>query len=177
MLHLNEILSKEAPMKLLTFFLEKPNQEFSETEVRKKTVLARATTSKWLKILTSSKFLNQKTKGRMKIYRANLEFVVTRQLKVLFNIIKLFPYIENIKNAQVYLYGSAARGEDLEDSDIDLLIIGRTGENTFEVIRNIEEKVGKRVKTSIYTEIEWSSMARKDPAFYERVENDKIRLI
>jgi predicted nucleotidyltransferase len=177
MIQLNEILGKESPMELLNFFLEYSKQEFSETEVRKKTKLARATVNKWLKILLNLNLLTQTTKGKMKIYKANTEFVVTRQLKILLNIVKLLPHIGDIKNVQIYLYGSAARGEDLEDSDIDLLIIGKPDKSIFDYIETIEAKVGRRVKMSFYTELEWSSMARKDPAFYERVEKDKIRLI
>ena len=174
---LNEILGKESSMKILGFFLENIKQEFSETEVRKRTKLARATVNKWLKVLSSYNLLIQKTKGKMKIYRANTEFVVTRQLKILFNLVKLVPYLQEIENVQIYLYGSAARGEDFEDSDIDLLVIGKPDKNIFDVIRKIETKIGKRVKMSAYTELEWSSMARKDLAFYERVEKDKIRLV
>lgn len=177
MMQLNEILGKEAPMQLLSFFLEHSKQEFSETEVRKKTKLARATVNKWLKTLLNLNLLTQTTKGKMKIYKPNTEFIITKQLKILLNIVKLLPHLEGIKNVQIYLYGSTARGEDLEDSDIDLLIVGKTDKSLFDVIRNIEQKVERRIKPSIYTELEWSSMARNDPAFYERVEKDKIRLV
>ena len=177
MTQLDEILGKESSIKILKFFFEKPKQEFNETEVRKKTKLARATVNKWLKILLNYNLLTQTTKGKMKIYKANTEFVLTRQLKILLNIVKLLPHLRDTKNVQVYLYGSAARGEDMEDSDIDLLVVGKPEKSIYDVVRKIEAKVGRRVKMSVYTELEWSSMARKDPAFYERVEKDKIRLV
>ncbi|MDI6826196.1 MAG: hypothetical protein QMD36_03320 [Candidatus Aenigmarchaeota archaeon] len=41
--------------------------------------------------------------------------------------------------------------------------VGRQEKGIFDVIRNIEQKIGRRIKPSIYTELEWSSMARKDP--------------
>ncbi|MDI6826197.1 MAG: hypothetical protein QMD36_03325 [Candidatus Aenigmarchaeota archaeon] len=100
-------------MKILNFFLENPKQEFSETGVRKKTKLARATVNKWLKILSSLNLLIQTTKGRMKIYKVDLEFAVTRQLKILFNIVKLLPHLKDIKNVQIFLYGRKTRERHL----------------------------------------------------------------
>ncbi len=113
----------------------------------------------------------------MCLYKLNTESPIVKQFKILLNITKIFPLIAKVKGVQIYLYGSMARGEDLEDSDIDLLIIGKTSEDILTTIRKIESELGKRVKASFYSEVEWSKMARKDPAFYERVEKDKIRLV
>lgn len=177
MFQLNEILGKKVPIKILIFFLESPSCEFSETEVRTKLQLARASVNKWLNILFNCRILQQSVKGRTNLYKLNSSFPVVKQFKVLINIIKLLPSFTGLKNTQVFLYGSTARGEDLEDSDVDLLIIGKQSKEILDVIRKVESELNRRVKPSFYTEFEWSQMARKDTAFYERVERDKIRLI
>ncbi|MEM5790533.1 MAG: nucleotidyltransferase domain-containing protein [Candidatus Aenigmatarchaeota archaeon] len=177
MFQLNEIFGKKVPMKIFIFFSENPSLEFSETEVRKKLKLSRGSTNKWLNLLLKYKILTMQVKGRMNLYKLNIESPLVKQLRILFNISKIFPLLDGVKNVQIYLYGSVARGEDLEDSDIDLLIIGKKSEEILTAIRKIENNLGKRVKASFYNEVEWSQIARKDPAFYERVEKDKIRLI
>ena len=80
-------------------------------------------------------------------------------------------------NIKVYLYGSASRGEDSKESDIDLLIIGdikRQG-----IINNIDKlskKFNKKITLQIFNELEWVNLEKKDKAFYERAEKDKIEL-
>ncbi len=177
MFQLNEIFGKRVPMKIFSFFSENPSLEFSETEVRKKLKLSRGSTNKWLNLLSKHKILSVQVKGRMNLYKLNIESPIVKQFRILLNISKIFPLLSEVKNVQIYLYGSVARGEDLEDSDIDLLIIGKKSEEILTAIRKIESSLGKRVKASFYSELEWSQIARKDPAFYERVEKDKIRLI
>jgi len=85
----------------------------------------------------------------------------------------LLPKLEILKyEGEIYLYGSEARGEGLEDSDLDILVIGRE-----RAVINKIEAIDKRVKVSFFTPLEWAKIARDDPAFYERVERDKIRLV
>ena len=81
-------------------------------------------------------------------------------------------------NVNVYLYGSAARGEDVESSDIDLLLIGKLDKSTIvKELNKISKKIKKEIKFQIFSRQEWSLMARNDPAFYERVEKDKVKLV
>ena len=80
-------------------------------------------------------------------------------------------------NIQIFLYGSAARGEDIENSDIDLLVIGKINkERLIPEIKKISNNIGREIKIIIFNTLEWSQLVRKDAPFYERVEKDKIRL-
>jgi predicted nucleotidyltransferase len=85
----------------------------------------------------------------------------------------LTPKLEAFRGqGELYLYGSASRGEDVEGSDVDILVIGKE--------RAIVERVrviDGRIKASFFSPLEWAKVAREDPAFYERVEKDRIRLV
>ena len=86
--------------------------------------------------------------------------------------------IKKPENSEVYLYGSCARGDYSTDSDMDLLIIGKARRT--EIIRDmesLERKMGRKISFNIFTDLEWSKMAKQDKAFYERVEKDKVRLV
>lgn len=77
-----------------------------------------------------------------------------------------------------YLYGSAARGEDSEDSDIDLLIIaGQDKEIIFKALGKLRYNLNREVNPIIYTRMEYSKLPMTDKAFFEAFEKDKIRLI
>jgi len=82
------------------------------------------------------------------------------------------------KELEIYLYGSASRGEDTEKSDIDILIIGKTKRSEIvDFIENISKNIKKRISFTVFSPVEWSMMRKKDKAYYERIEKDKIRLI
>ena len=116
--------------------------------------------------------------GVTNLYKLNQENNIIRQIKILNTVFKL-EILSRIKyNLEIYLYGSASRGEDSEESDIDLLIIGEIKRH--DLIQNIEQiskKIKKKINFQIFKQSEWTLMADKDPAFYERVEKDKLRIV
>ena len=75
--------------------------------------------------------------------------VKTPKLSLKKRILKVLePYLENIFG--VYLYGSYARGEQREDSDIDILIISnknfKINEKGFEIITLKKDKITEAIK-------------------------------
>ena len=81
----------------------------------------------------------------------------------------------------VYLYGSRARGEAVNSSDWDLLIVADDGldtENAFEKyaypFTEIGWKLGEQITPLFYTRSEWE--AEQNTAFYINVQNDAILL-
>lgn len=178
MFQLNDLFGKKVIITILDFFLRNPSKEFYETQIREKLKLARASVNKWLKYLIKADILLLSHKGRMNIYKFNQENPINKQLKILKNLCDLLHKLGALKGKyEVYLYGSSARGEDLEDSDIDILVIGKRNNEIIDLLSKLEKKINRRIKPSFYTELEWSQCARKDYAFYERVEKDKIRLV
>jgi predicted nucleotidyltransferase len=177
MSYLNELLGNRVSLKIIEFFLNNPSKEFTWTDINRKLKIAKASTTKWLSFLLSNNFLVKIDRSGASFYKLNQDFEIVKQTKVLYNLTALIPFFKKPIGARIFLYGSASRGEDKEDSDIDLLIIGERTKEILKTIRELESKLNRRVKPSFYTEFEWSQMARKDPAFYERVERDKIKLI
>ena len=159
--------------RVLEFFMENPSKEFYERQVQQKVVAARASTRKWLRVLDELGFVLVTRQGRLKLYKLNRENPLVKQLRVLGTMSWLLPKLEVLKDrGEVYLYGSAARGEGIEDSDLDILVIGRERAVIDEL-----KTIDARIKVSFFTPLEWAKTAKQDPAFYERVEHDKIRLV
>lgn len=176
MVKLNELFGKKNFVKLLFFFLEHPTTEFVQKELRGKLKLTKTTLIKWLNLLEKKRLI-LKSQKFPKIYVLNKGKGIIKQLKSLNNILKLeqIKEISEKYNIKIYLYGSSARGEDVEDSDIDLLIIGKVKkEDIIQDINRFSEKIKRRIKVNIFSPLQWSATAEKDKAFYERVEKDKI---
>jgi len=169
--------------KIMEFFFKRPAEEFYEKEIREAVKVSAGAANMHLKKLTKNGFLLHRKVGRMNFYRLNyVENALVRQLKKAHTL--SFPLFPKIKEAfkdsvvEIYLYGSTARGEDTEKSDLDMLVIGNIElnklEKQFSGIRKISEK---EIKLAVFSRRDWISMAKKDPAFHERVEKDKIRIV
>lgn len=170
---LDSIFGNRVCWLVLKFFLNNPSGEFYEREIQQKVMAARASVRKWLHALEQLGFISTTRRGRLKLHGLNRENPLVKQLKILCTVGELLPKLEGYKGqGEIYLYGSTARGEGLEDSDLDILVIGRE-RKVIDRVRAIDE----RVKVSFFTPLEWAKTARGDPAFYERVERDKIRLV
>ncbi len=168
-------LGNRTLMKALIFFIRNPSQKISYTSLRNKIKMAKATLSKNISLLLKDNFITRESVGLNKIYKLNKDSMLVKQLKITDNLFILKDICKPFGkyDVEVYLYGSAARGEDAEESDFDLLVIGKISrENIFKDLKEI----GREIKVTAFTQIEWAKMPKSDPAFYERVEKDKIRL-
>lgn len=172
-----KLFGERSAVKILLFFLRNPSEEFSQKQLLKKIIMAKATLIKQLRLLLEEDTVKEKIIGRSKLYSLNTANLIIKQLKILSNILSLKGIVEigEKHNATIYLYGSCARGEDTENSDVDILVIGRVKkEDLLKDIKTLPEK--RNIKIEVFSPAEWSSMAKKDKAFYERVEKDKIKL-
>ena len=178
MAQLTELANKSL-MKALSFFLRNPTSRNSYTNLREKIKIAKATLTKHLDFLLKENFIQVEKIGLNKIYRLNRDNQVVRQFKILDNLLSLNEIKALVEkcNVEIYLYGSSSRGEDTENSDIDLLIIGKINkEKLMPYLSSISKQIKREIKLAVFSPLEWSQLSRKDNAFYERVEKDKIRL-
>lgn len=167
-------------MKILSLFLENPKEEYYGSEVSDKTGISVGAVNEHLKKLSAAGFLKVESKGRMTFYTLNKEDATVKHIKTARNLSK--PLIEKLKglgkklDLEIYIYGSVARGEDKKDSDWDLLVIGDIDSAELQgEVDKLDEDI--QINTSLFTRSEWNRMEKEDPAFYERVERDKIRLV
>lgn len=178
-----KILFVKPVFNMLNFFFFHPTEEFYEKKVADSTKVSLGACNKHMKKLAEIGFLYREKRGKMNFYRLNRENGIVKQLKVIFTLSS--PIVNKIRRrlkgeeVEIFLYGSFARGEDVEDSDLDILLIGKR-ENHARIaskLAKIGEGHGKIVKVSSFTREEWLSMRKEDPAFYERVERNRIKLI
>ncbi len=174
------IWKNNTALRLLLFFIENPTKELYEKEVSEKTKISLGATNKYLKILAEEGYLLREQKGKMNFYRLN-RTNVTKFLKISYTLSK--PFVSDLQkvgdrfDVKMFLYGSVARGEDDENSDVDILILGKPRVELQKEILKIKRKYDVRLKLNIFSQREWSKMHESDPAFYERVEKDKIELV
>jgi predicted nucleotidyltransferase len=175
-----DIIASRNCINVLKLFLYRPKYELYQSEVIKRSGVSQNTTIKLLNMLTESGILSVEIKAGSKFYSLVLDNPVSKQLKVLITVTGLYDLTRYLadKNVEIYLFGSAARGEDTENSDIDLLVIGSIGKNSLSsLFENIRNYFQREVSPVIYTPIQYSNLPEKDRAFYESIEKDKIRVL
>lgn len=175
MVKIFELLSMKRTAKVLEYFLERPTTGIHAQKLLKELEMAKKSLLDGLHGLVEAGVLEVEEIGRTKRYSLVRENPAVKHLKILLTLDKAIPLIERLKDSGVeaYLYGSAARGEDSEKSDIDLLIVGD------QPAREVIGKLGRmeKLKPVYFTHAEYSALARKDKPFYERIEKDRIRLM
>ncbi|MEW6748701.1 MAG: nucleotidyltransferase domain-containing protein [Candidatus Micrarchaeota archaeon] len=175
MVQIFELLGKKTVLKLLRYFLKRPTATMYAEQLGKELKMAKKSLFDGLHKLLEAGVLRMETVGRTKRYGLDRSNPVVKELKVLLTLDTVMPLLKKLEGMDVeaYLYGSAARGEDVEKSDIDLLLIGH------KTAKEALAKVGKleKLRPVYLTFVEYSRLARSDPAYYERIERDKIRLL
>ena len=168
-------------LRLQYFFASNPTQKFTHAQIRKLIKLSKITATKWINRLIDFGFIKYERVGRTYLFYTNSEDAVVRQAKIFFNVVLLYSDAKEFAEkfeCEIYLFGSASRGENTEKSDIDILIIGDKVPQAAAMAEfaALEKELERKITFQIFTKLEWAKASRKDKPFYERVEKDKIRI-
>src|SRR5271157_838555 len=172
------IIAKNS-FKLLNVFLFKPDVQIHQNEVIRMSGLSKNTVMKLLDLFTREGMLKESRKGNLKLFSLAEGHPAVKQLKILINVSELNIILKCFtgKGFEAYLFGSAARGEDTENSDIDLLIIGKiSNDDLADITARITNAINRDVNPIIKTPYEYSTLYKTDKAFFENLERDRIRL-
>ncbi|HLD11120.1 MAG TPA: nucleotidyltransferase domain-containing protein [Candidatus Nanoarchaeia archaeon] len=136
-------------LNILKFFFEDPNREFNIREIAKIAQISPATASKLLKEFKKNKILQYRKERVFDLYKADLNSIEYRDLKIYYNVKKLREFIDALNEfylkPTIILFGSFSKGLDIKQSDIDLVIIS---ENTkeFPNLKIFEKKLNREIQ-------------------------------
>lgn len=173
MVQIDELLGNKKIIDILVVFFS--SDEINQKEVISRSGIAKGTAIKWLDHLVDIGFLDVRKVGVTNLYSLHRDNTLLKQIKLIHNISLIYK-LRNLEG-EVFLYGSASRGEDFSDSDIDILIISEKEREEFiDVIDKLSKKIKREISFNVFDHVEWSKMEKKDRAFWSRVEKDKILL-
>jgi predicted nucleotidyltransferase len=126
------MLQKSTMLRVLECFMQEPNREFTLKDISQIIKLAHTSVKTNLEKLTKMKLINEKLEKKGKrtypLYKANKlnsDFTKYKKINNLTKILEsgLKEYLkEKLMPKTIILFGSFDRGEDEENSDIDLYI-------------------------------------------------------
>ena len=166
------MLNKYALIKVVKGVIRE-NNEFSLRDTARKLKISPSTSKSALDFLLSQKILEKREIGKNYLFKVKNTYI-TRQIKELYTLAELNSanFVEEViakcpDVLSIALYGSAAKGEDDNNSDIDILIISRKNIDIPEL--NSERKINREVTIVSYTYKEWKEKTENDKVFYSNV--------
>lgn len=155
---------------VLAFFLSHPSGVFYDREVARQTGVSRAGANFALRDLAKQGILHREKKGRMVFYALVAADPLVRQLKIVNTTVQLRPLLQTLKQyaVRVVLFGSAAKGDNDEASDIDLLVLSREKEKVMTCLHPYIARM--KLQPVVHSSQEWASLEQASPVFVHNVE-------
>lgn len=155
--------------RILHFLSVRSTQSLFDKEISEKTGISRGATNTALRDLAKLGLVECKKRGRMSFYSVNHASPVIRHWKVLGNILSIYRTVEQLKGIsdKIILFGSAADGTNVEESDIDLFVLTNTPEKVRKAV--VKSRPVDRLQVIVRKPLEFVELERRDPIFYGEV--------
>jgi predicted nucleotidyltransferase len=167
--------------KIIFFFIVHSYEEIHLRGLARRLKISPYSTKKFLDFLVSHDLILEEKKANMRYFKANISNNVFKHMKIAFNLKKVYDsgLIDHIQNnvsalSSIVLFGSLARGEDSEESDMDLLVIGKK-KKEFDITK-FGEKLGREITCFVLSWSEWKDKIKEDKAFYQEIITSGILL-
>jgi predicted nucleotidyltransferase len=142
------MLGKNNNYKVLKVFLDSPTEEFGLREISRKCGISTPSVLNYLKEFSKEGLIIKDLKKNLPVYvakRDNEKFIVYQRISILYELfdcgVEDFLW-EKLSPQALILYGSYARGEAVENSDVDIFVIGKEKKINLE---KLEMKLGKKI--------------------------------
>lgn len=176
---INKSLISSNEQKVLSFLLLNHNKSCYEREIARGSKISYGSANKILNELYKKGVVERKTEGRMNHYTVNLSNPYIQEFKILTNMLLLEPMIEKLKQHthKIVLFGSFAKGEDTQGSDIDLFIITSKKDVVRSIINKLSRSakvVHRKIQAIIESPADLIKKGDSEKIFMEQVNQGKI---
>lgn len=134
--------------KLLKIFLDNPTEDFRLRELSRLSKISPLSVMNYLKEFEGKKLVKKFKKRDIPFYNANRDsedFIFYEKISILYELHSsglINEIWEELSPEAIILYGSHAKGEPKEDSDIDLFVIGKERKIKLE---EFEKRLNKKI--------------------------------
>ena len=163
------ILFNTNSQKILDFLLLHPNEEFYDRPISKSTGISKSGTNYALRELADAQLLRREKRGRMCFYSIDDQDSLIKQLKILQNIALLHPLAQKLRaiSLRIILFGSAAQGENLAHSDLDIFIETREPKRVKRLL--YRDPLREKIQYMVNTPNELAKLKKDNPVFYKEI--------
>jgi predicted nucleotidyltransferase len=166
-------------LKAINWFFQNPKDETSLRSLARKIKFSPSTLSRVLVLLHNDDFITKRQQGNSLLFKAN-PTPKFKALKTAYTIGKIqdckIPQLIEEKSSSlsgIFLYGSAARGEDTNTSDYDFLIIAS---DCWVTQQELSARLGKETSIKTFSISKWNDISKTNRAFYLEIISSCISL-
>ena len=179
---LKSLIASKTRRVLLNTFFSNPSVEYYTRQLSALHGISVGTIHREVRQLAASGILKERAVGNIKLFALNKQNPVYEELKNIIRktegVVKLVKdAVGSVKGVRVaFIYGSFAKGDERQDSDIDVFLIGDTI-NEDELVMNLsalEKKLFKEINYTRYTESEYKKEKRKNSFVSELIKGKKV---
>ena len=170
---------------LLALYFTNPNKKYYLRELERLLNFPVGNIRRELIKLESTGLFLSENKGNLVYYYLNQSYPLFEELKsIIFKTSGAPKMLQNFLEKfsginQAFIYGSFAKGEEKEDSDIDLLIIGEVNEDKLiEMISKLERRLQREINYAIFGKEDFKKKKEEgNPFILDILKEKKIFLI
>jgi predicted nucleotidyltransferase len=166
--NVSSLFWESALQKVLLHLARHPQTEFYGREAAVRSGVGKSAANYALRRLADMGWVTVRSSGRMKHYRVVSGHPAVCQVKITDTIMGLAGFLKKLNplSIKTVLYGSAALGQDQEDSDVDILVLS----NQPEAARRAALIFAPKIQTVVKDPVEWAGMQKRGEIFYHEVE-------
>jgi hypothetical protein len=158
--------------KVLEFFLTHPSVEIHLNELARNLEIARGSSKSYCDAFVDDGLILESSKGNLRLFRLNRDDFAVREIMKAYYLLKLKHLgIENLAEGctSLAIYGSFARGEVDERSDLDLLVIGEESNVDRDKFLRLQDAFNREVQLTLLPYYKWETMKKEGDRFAESV--------
>ena len=162
---LEQLFTSKTRIRILSLLMFNQDKEYHLREIARIIRVSPKYVGKELGKLLKINLVNKYEKGNMSTYSINRKNIIFNELKRIFLKTDYLGELirRELQNKVIYafIYGSFARGEEIENSDIDLFIVGDMKEDDLiKIIQKLEGVVSREVNYVLWSENTFKQRAR-----------------
>jgi len=181
---LEYFITSKTKRSLLKLFLTNPERRFYTREIAKLTGEPLNAVRRELGYLEKAGLLESYPQGNLKYFGVVKEFPFYPELKkIVYSTVGLGDYLKSrLKDSGsielAFIYGSVARNQEGEKSDVDLFVVGQIEEaELHKVVSDMEKEIGREINYTLMTGKEFNERSSRGEPFIKRIEReDKLVL-
>jgi predicted nucleotidyltransferase len=164
------ILIATNAQKVLHFLIDHPVKELLESEIQRATKISKSGVNYALSDLVAANFISRTKRGKAFFYTLKHKSLIVKQLKIIETLTQLNPLLKKLEplTSKIILFGSASRGENTLDSDIDLLILTEYKKEVRKIVAEYKT-VDVKYQAIIQDHLEYVSSKKEDDVFHSQV--------
>jgi predicted nucleotidyltransferase len=169
---------------LLKLFLTNPDRSFYIREISRLTGESLNAVRRELGYLEKAGLLKSHREGNLAYFEVDKGFPFYSELKkIVYATVGLGDNLrDKLKNSDAielaFIYGSVARDEEVEKSDIDLFVVGEIEEDELhKLVSDIEGGIGREINYALMARAEFDERVAKGEPFLKRVLGEKKLLL